>query len=260
MLEQRERLRGIDLLDTIIQAFVQLAEPAKTPAPAELREILMDSAATLPARVAAANAVGSLRDIASIPALLAVSTNEQRETGTLNVRVAAIRSLGVVGVQLRESGKSTTDIETLLRSLIDPHAETEETPNDILDAALNAFAKVADSSQAEVLFRWTVHPRLRVTGIYAVSAMLQRDPEQTGPIVRQFLEWCASQQDLSMVPDDVIVGMHHHGVEISPETKAEAITAAVSTLREALADPDERVRTLAKRWLEGLSKGPVVPN
>ena len=42
-----------------------------------------------------------------------------------------------------------------------------------------------------------------------------------------------------MVPDDVIVGMHHHGVEISPGTKAEAITAAVSTLREALADPDE---------------------
>ena len=86
VLEQRERLRGIDILDTIIQAFVQLAEPAKTPAPAELHKILMDSAATLAARVAAANAVGSLRDIASIPALLAVSTNEQRETGTLNVR------------------------------------------------------------------------------------------------------------------------------------------------------------------------------
>jgi serine/threonine protein kinase/HEAT repeat protein len=254
LLENRDRLEDTSILDTVIESFAALYD-ARRAELGPVRAILSDVSQAVETRVAAAEALGKLRDRKSVPALQDIVTNAHKEVGTLILRVAATRSLGRLGVDLKGQGQSPEAILETLRQVLETSRQ-EEDALPLVDAAIAAFGNIAGPHEARVLFPFLNSTHFNTEAVRATHRIIVTAPRDCQPVVADYLRWRAGGPPVPAAgripPDEVLVGLGGiHGPEDAPVREKETATKAIAlALAEAQRNDQEGVRKLAAELLD----------
>jgi hypothetical protein len=237
LLEHRDSLCDTDLLDTVMDAFALLNHDKRVSLN-PVREILRDERATWPNRVAAADAVGRLKDVQSLADLKRLAM----DPGVFfNLRLRAVRSLGELAGALAQNGADAAGLGEILTVLDDILGHHEDQPTDVVREAVMSFGNLADATAAPRLFPLLLDRRYNSDATVAVLRLLTRQPEKADDVVRAFLPWQTGLDERPQVaetPDRAIVGFCHYLK--STEACQRAAKAVASALARAQAELENR--------------------
>jgi hypothetical protein len=261
LVQNRERLEDVSILDTVIDAFAELYDGRQTTLK-PLREIATNPTVTMEIRQAAVNGLGKLLDVESLPILLAVATNSGQEKGIPNLQEDAIRNLARLGKYLRGQGRTTGEIVAALERLLEG---ADREPHRIVTAAISAYGDLADAGRARLLFNFLSNRFFNTAAVLAVHTILLNDPQNAARVVHDYLAWRVSAPpvppEVRIPPDEVVVGI---GGAHAPDAPGPAKEAAVKAIAEALAeaqlDDRETVRRRAAEFLNTILPARDVPH
>ena len=208
-------------------------------------------------RKVAAEAIGDLAGKANLqdmidialPELIKIARNKDSKQPT--VRTAAIKSLGKIGVLMREQRISTEAISSVLRELL--HWPPDRQPIvELVNAALEAFWQVGDTEEADLLFPWSRESEVNLQAISAISIVMHRSPDAAKRVAPALLKWLINNnvpETLQPLPDEAV--WDTFSVPASVLTDPEGVKWAIVNELDALRN-DPRLRTRAERWREKL--------
>ncbi len=199
LLENWDKLEDKEALPALIEVFEELNVDGRVNFK-PLRDILADQEVNPAAREAAANALGSLHDVESLPLL---QDTVRKPSSDLLLREAAIDSLGRLGLHLKDKPESTCEIKNFLVGLL----KKKQEPKRVVEAAIEAFAKIADAAQVNVLFPFLKDRHLRIrAGLGIRNIILRLPPQDTLQVVKLYLEWRLSMHADSTGSDEAFLG------------------------------------------------------
>jgi serine/threonine protein kinase/HEAT repeat protein len=244
LLKNRERFDDQEMLPHVIDAFGNLGVPGETNA-APLREILTQKNWTDEARVAAARALGRLRDRPSIGNLVDLVNNPEEP---YELRSAALEGLsGIQPSNQEDRGK----VVALCKSLFN---RAGKEPKEVVKAAIETFGQVAMPADADLLLPLLRDKSFNPQADLAIKRILLRVPETCGVFVGAFLMWLASEPEnpnLTAQPNAVF-DYFSRVKGNDPLAKAKVVRAIAGALAEANLESDIKVRRKAALLLSRL--------
>ena len=180
------------------------------------------------------------------------------------VRAAAIGSVGdigfAVGFTLPAQDKEARKVLQLLLHGGGTEAPDVEEANEVIDAALIAFAKVGKLEDAEMcLFPWTRNQFHYTRATAAASVMMRRTQDDAPLVVRKFLEWLVRQppSEIPTEQSDLAVTNPNNfsaakELKLTESEEAERNKAIVRELKRLASGTNARLRDRAQALLRDI--------
>ena len=125
----------------------------------------------------------------------------------------------------------------------------------VVNAALMAFAKAGDTKEARLLFPWINDPVLGLRATSATSLMLHRSPDDAPAVLRAFLQWRASERRAqASASDEAVTDMERFRgpLKLTDRENAEVQKSIVCELKRQKGNPNKDMAGLAAKWLKVL--------
>ena len=221
LLSRRTEPRIELIMDSVIDSYAKIS-PADSTSRALLRDILTKKTTPWPARLAAAEAVGRLKDVTSAETLNHIAS-DGREFFALRVR--AVRSLGEIALHLRTN--PTSSGATAYTSLRDALAQIALSPatsseDEITIEALHAIGKLGDDSLFESILSISDPPRgVLIAAGQTLQQIVTAEGADVPQLLQQYLDW--KTEDSTLDPQDesefdrAILGTGFYAFPMSPE-------------------------------------------